>query len=93
MKHPKPLKLFSPETPSEKKPVSSRTERELDQISGVNEAPTVAIPLGQIVPLLMEAAERNRLWLSDFADETVHVDADLYEVLLAYQRLQNRDAA
>jgi hypothetical protein len=43
--------------------------------------------------LLMDAAEKNRLWLNDFADETVQIDADLYEVLLAYERMRRRDAA
>ena len=72
---------------------SDRQERELDRITGTAEPKTVAIPLGKIVPLLMDAVSHDRAWLSDFADDTVRVDADLYEVLLAYQQLQTRAAA
>ena len=53
---------------------------------------TDAVPLGKIVPLLMDAVENDRAWLNDFSDDTVRIDADLYEVLLAYQQLQSRAA-
>jgi hypothetical protein len=89
----KPLRVFSPDASASPRSASSRTEKELDQVSGMNPAKTVPITLGQMVPLLMDAAEKNRLWLNDFADETVQIDADLYEVLLAYERLRRRDAA
>ena len=74
-------------------PVTRETQRELDRIAGVSDARTVTITLGQMVPLVTDAAAKNRLWLSDFSDETVRIDADLYEVLLAYQRMRQRDAA
>lgn len=72
---------------------TDRQERELDRITGTAEPKTVAVPLGKIVPLLMDAVSNDRAWLNDFADDTVRVDADLYEVLLAYQQLQTRAAA
>lgn len=53
----------------------------------------MSIALGQIVPLLIDAAQNDRAWLNDFADDTVRIDADLYDVLLAYQGLQSRRAA
>jgi hypothetical protein len=70
-----------------------RRERELDRICGVNQPKSVAIPLATMVPLLMEASENNRVWLQDFQDETVRIDSDLYEVLMACQELQTSKAA
>jgi hypothetical protein len=81
------LRVFQPVVSSDRK------ERELDRLSGTAEPQTVAIPLGKIVPLLIDAANKDRAWLTDFAEDTVRIDADLYEVLLAYQRLQARRAA
>lgn len=76
-------------------PASSteRTERELDRIAGTAEPKSVSVSLGQIVPLLIDAAESDRAWLTDFADDSVRIDADLYDVLLAYQQLRKRNAA
>ena len=71
---------------------TARRERELDRITGTAEPKTVAVPFGKIVPLLMDAVAHERAWLSDFAEDTVRVDADLYEVLLAYQQIQSRAA-
>ena len=72
---------------------SDRRERELDRISGTADPKTVAVPLAKIVPLLMDAVSNDRAWLTDFADDTIRIDADLYEVLLAYQQIQTRAAA
>jgi len=68
-------------------------EHELDRITGVAAAKTVCLKVGQVVPLLMHAMETNRTWLKDFAEDTVRIDADLYEVLLAYQQIIDRQAA
>ncbi|WP_339946263.1 MULTISPECIES: hypothetical protein [Novipirellula] len=70
-----------------------RKERELDRISGVAAPKTVDVSLKQIVPLLIDAEKSNRTWLSDFADDTVRIDADLYDVLLAYQQYRQSEAA
>ena len=72
---------------------SDRRERELDRISGTADPKTVAVPLCKIVPLLMDAVSNDRAWLTDFADDTIRIDADLYDVLLAYQQIQTRAAA
>lgn len=72
---------------------SDRSERELDRITGTAEPKFVSISLGKIVPLLIDAAEGDRAWLADFADDSVRIDADLYDVLLAYQQLRRRTAA
>jgi hypothetical protein len=71
----------------------SSRERELDRITGVAEAKTVAVPISKIVPLLMDATSNDRAWLSDFADDLVRIDSDLYEVLIAYQQFRERGAA
>ncbi len=72
---------------------STERQRELDRIAGTAEARTVAVPLGKIVPLLIDAGKQQRAWLSDFADDLVRIDSDLYDVLLAYQEMQRRAAA
>ena len=71
---------------------TERRERELDRIAGAAEPKTVAVPFGKVVPLLMDAVANDRGWLNDFADDTVRIDADLYDVLLAYQQIQARAA-
>lgn len=48
---------------------------------------TVRVSAGETLALLMHAARTNRAWLSDFAEETIEVSADMYEVLLAYKRI------
>lgn len=49
---------------------------------------TVTVQLDHVLPLFVDAVATNRLWLRDFADATVEISADLYEVLLAYQRMR-----
>lgn len=69
-----------------------RAELELDRISGAAEPKTVSLPLGKLVPLLIDAATHDRAWLGDFQDDPVRIDVDLYDVLLAYQQLRQRAA-
>src|SRR6056297_1179989 len=71
----------------------TRLERELDRLTGTAKAKSVSISVRTLIPLLIEAAENDRTWLQDFADDPVRIDADLYDVLLAYQQLQQRRAA
>jgi hypothetical protein len=86
------LRLF-PSPPSDSPASKNRRQRELDRISGVSEPKSVTIPLSTMVPLLIEASKSNRAWLSDFADDTVQIDSDLYEILMAYQSMQMSEAA
>ncbi|PNY34855.1 hypothetical protein C2E31_21375 [Rhodopirellula baltica] len=73
---------------------SARTERELDRLTGIAPAKTRTVPLKAFVPLLVDAQEQDSAWLVDFQDDNVVIDADLHEVLLAYQDFRNRrDAA
>ncbi len=72
---------------------TDRQQRELDRMSGTADAKTVSVSVRSLVPLLMDAAERDRTWLRDFADDSVRIDVDLYDVLLAYQKLSQSKAA
>ena len=45
----------------------------------------VTVSLSEALPLLADAFNSQRTWLSDFEDDEITVSADLYEVLLAYQ--------
>ena len=47
--------------------------------------PCVTVPLGEVLPMLADAANARRTWLEDFAEDEVTISTDLYEVLLAYQ--------
>lgn len=53
----------------------------------------VEVSLADIAPVLADAINHQRGWLSDFSDDTVTIDADLYEVLLAYQQMRRLNAA
>ncbi|WP_231612467.1 hypothetical protein [Novipirellula galeiformis] len=73
--------------------LAERQERELDRITGVAAPKTVDVSLKHIVPLLIDAERNNRMWISDFEEDTVRIDADLYDVLLAYQQFRANEAA
>jgi hypothetical protein len=74
-------------------PANPQVQRQLDQIAGVVPAKRVEVSLGEIAPVLADAITHQRGWLADFADDTVSIDADLYEVLLAYQKMRRLNAA
>ena len=70
-------------------PSSDRRERELDLVAGVNEPQLVSVPLSTFTSLLTIASEKHHAWLHDFCEDTVQINSDLYEVLMAFQALQN----
>ncbi len=70
-----------------------QVEHQLDQIAGVVPPKRVEVSLAEIAPVLADAIAHQRGWLSDFASDTVSIDADLYEVLLAYQQMRRLNAA
>jgi len=49
---------------------------------------SVTTTASQLLPLLADAIDSQRTWLSDFADDEITVSADLYEVLMAYQHFR-----
>lgn len=56
--------------------------------SGQPSPSTVAVPLGEVLPLLTDAVQSRRTWLSDFEDDEISISTDLYEVLLAYRHFR-----
>lgn len=85
------LRIFSPASDSP----SSRDEtaEEIDRISGLAAPKKIQVSLADIAPVIADAVANGRGWLADFADDTVQIDADLYEVLLAYQQMRRFNAA
>ena len=53
---------------------------------------TVTLPLGEVLPLLMDAVKGRRQWVGDFFDDDITISSDLYEVLLAYQHFRRPSA-
>jgi len=56
------------------------------------EKQSVTVSLGEVLPLLAEAAASQRTWLRDFADDELTISTDLYAVLLAYQHYRRPSA-
>ena len=73
-------------------PAKPRWKRELDRITGNEPPKTRNIPLRLLVSLLLEASRDNHAWLEDFADDLVTLDADLHDVLIAYDKLRKEAA-
>ncbi len=72
---------------------ADRRERELDRIAGIAKAKTMPVAFAALVKFLSQAIQEDCAWLDDFADDTIHIDADLYDVLLSYQQLQQHRSA
>ena len=53
---------------------------------------TVTLPVGEVLPLLMDAVKNRRQWVGDFFDDDITISSDLYEVLLAYQHFRRPSA-
>ena len=53
----------------------------------VEQEPSVRVSAGETLALMMHANRTNRAWLQDFADETLMVTQDFYEILVAYKRI------
>lgn len=86
------------DTKSQSIPLRSEEHSEEKMIAGSvgprSTAPRrVEVSLAEIAPVLADAINHQRGWLSDFSDDTVSIDADLYEVLLAYQQMRRLNAA
>lgn len=85
------LRVFSPSA----NPADGENPRseEHDRTSGITSPKRVSVALVDIAPVIADAVASGRGWLTDFAAETIQIDADLYEVLLAYQQMRRLDAA
>jgi hypothetical protein len=47
----------------------------------------VTVRLADLLPLLIEATQKNRAWIKDFSDDNITISQDLYEVALAYRAM------
>jgi len=52
----------------------------------------VTVSLSEVLPLLADAAQGERMWLRDFDDDPISISTDLYEMLLAYQHFRRPSA-
>lgn len=48
------------------------------------QSPEIPVKLSELFPLLAEAYRGDYLWLDDFADDTVMITPDLFEVVHAF---------
>lgn len=53
----------------------------------------VHVRVQDIFPIIQQAIAGNRAFLADFAQDTIRLPKDLYEVLIAFQRFQGEKAA
>ena len=54
--------------------------------------PSIRIPLGDLLPLLVFAKRNNYLWLQDFLDDEVTITPDLYDVLRSFREARRPSA-
>ena len=83
------LKLFSPYHD----PVKEVESSPVFAVASTASTPKVSLSVSDALTLLMHAAQSNKAWLKDFADDSLEVSHDLYEVLLAYRRHANLNLA
>lgn len=53
---------------------------------------TVTLPLGEVLPILVDAIGQRRSWVEDFHDDDVTISRDLHEILLAYSQFRRPSA-
>jgi hypothetical protein len=71
--------------PAQTSPSNRPGSTDVAEDASTSGANSIAVPLGEILPLLADAVASRRTWLADFEDDQITISADLYEVLLAYQ--------
>ncbi len=86
------LRLYDPNGSEHAQSSTKSSERTAVTYSRVVGEARVAVSVGDLMPILAEAWESRRAWLGDFSQDRVIVSQDLYEVMLAYKRL-NKTAA
>lgn len=68
------------------------TQAATSLLSAPADTSRVRVTLGEIIPLLADAASSGRAWLDDFADDAVTISSDLHEVLEAYRHFRRPGA-
>lgn len=56
------------------------------------QAPSIRVSLGDLLPILTMAKQRNYLWLQDFLEDEVCITPDLYDVLRAFDSCRRPSA-
>lgn len=85
------LKLVS--GPTDRSATTSQDSTNQQDAASLASSPLLPVAVRDLVPLLVDAFQTDRTWLKDFGREHIHVSADLYEILLAYQQYRRCDAA
>lgn len=60
-------------------------DKAVAEVTQSEDGTKISIPLGEVLPLLVDAVQSRRTWLRDFESDQITISTDLYEVLLAYQ--------
>ncbi|NOY30109.1 MAG: hypothetical protein GXP28_07985 [Planctomycetes bacterium] len=60
-------------------------ETEIEIAPQTAEEDCVTVSIGEVLPLIADAVNSERTWLSDFEHDDITISRDLYEVLSAYQ--------
>lgn len=53
---------------------------------------SVTVPLSDVAEALADAISSRRAWIDDFEEDEITLSADLYEVLMAFDRLRRPSA-
>ena len=48
----------------------------------------IEVQVGDILPALTDALLSQRVWIRDFSEDRISISKDLYEIIMAYQRLK-----
>ncbi len=54
-----------------------------------NEQRHITVTLQQVIPVLVDASNRNVAWINDFEEEQISISKDLYDVIQAACSLQS----
>lgn len=60
--------------------------------TAIHSEDTVTVSVGEVLPLIADAVNCNRTWLTDFEHDDITISRDLYEVLSAYQYFRRPSA-
>jgi len=63
--------------------MNSKAQSPRSDASGQPQPLKHSIDLKTLVSVLIQADQGNRAWVGDFADEQVHVSADLFQIIQA----------
>ena len=68
--------------------IASPRQRKNPESSHESDSGQVEIRLEDFASMMIDATSTNRTWVKDFSDDQIAISRDLYEVMLAYQRMR-----